>query len=353
MKTLTSIFYTTIIFGGLAHPESSLSPAFTKRYNIHTVTAGQCYRSKLISEPDDLRTALQALKIKTVLNVCGPCPGEPWWGREKTICTEQGVAHIDITLQAEAYSDMGEVKRLLETFDTASQPFLIHCMRGADRTGEAVALWLRHVQKAVASVALNAIDWRFNHNPFTHWEKRMFMRWLYQSDEVGEIKRSMLQSAPPTRDTFTNSHCVVPEKLYRSHYLYPHQLQEYLATHQIKTVVVLEDELADVYRRDYERICRHHGAVLHQVPLPLFAIDGSVGGHLRHVLRDASAPVLVTSLTGAELCSEAVAWWLYDRDELNAQWISDLFSGVFHCVPGLARVKRLFFERLVGSESLP
>ena len=145
---------------------------------------------------------------------------------------------------------------------------------------------------------------------------------------------------------FSNTHCVVPEKLHRSHYLYPHELQGYLATQRVKTVVILEAELGEVYRRDYERICRHYGAALHQVPLSLYDDNESRAHRLQQVLRDAVPPVLVTSLTGAELCSEAVAWWLHDRGELSVRMVADLFSDLFHCVPSLARAKRLFFERI-------
>lgn len=396
MKKLTGIFFALVILvrpgspvypgpstsegdrSGTATAASLLSTEFTQRYNIHTVTAGQCYRSKLIGEPDDLRKTLAVLGIKTVLNVCGPCPNEPWWGREKTICIEQGVRHVDITLQAEAFSDPQMVTEVLKAFDTQPRPFLIHCMRGADRTGEAVALWQRHVQKAPASVALDAIDWRFNHNPFTHWEKRMFMRWLYQQDTaVGDIpkrgiisKSDVIPACPESRDTFTNTHCVEQGQLHRSHYLYPHELSAYLTNHAIGTVIVLEELLSrrGVHGRDYERICKHHGVGLHEIPLaahmtassplavPFVAderrlvgdpsdIDISAGSRLQELFRQAPKPILVTCLTGAELCSEAVAWWHHLHGQLSEELVQSLFSGQFHCVPGLAQSRRSFFKK--------
>ena len=313
-------------------------------YNIHTVAPGRCYRSKLIQNQDDLRFVLREYGIKTVVNVCGPCPQESWYGREKTTCAELGVEHCDVTLQPESFSDLAQIALLRTVFANKPAPFLIHCMRGADRTGEAVALFLRYQEQAPVEVALAALDWQFEHNPFTHWHKRAFIKHLY----AGDGKRGAAEMLLPVEKN-TSCRVVEPGLLYQAAYTYPWNLHQHLSEYGIKAVVVLEPLLgkSGMYASDYKRICKYHQCALYQVPLPELGVEVQAVQELRAIFdRHRDAGVLVMCLSGGERCSEALAWWYVARNALTRQRLDELFSLRYDYVPAIVESKYSYFVDL-------
>jgi protein tyrosine phosphatase (PTP) superfamily phosphohydrolase (DUF442 family) len=102
--------------------------------NEHTVLDGKVYRSAQLS-PDDLRRVIERKKIKTVLNLRGTCPETDWYMGESRATHDLNVSQEDLTLSAKRLPAPAEVRRLVEVLDRTEFPVLIHCQRGADRTG--------------------------------------------------------------------------------------------------------------------------------------------------------------------------------------------------------------------------
>jgi len=99
------------------------------------------YRSQRL-KPLELETYLKNNGIKTVVNLCGKEENATWWKEEKEM-VEQNVAKlIDILFIDGQLQTKEDILMLLDVFDNAEKPILIHCNAGVDRTGLAVALWM-------------------------------------------------------------------------------------------------------------------------------------------------------------------------------------------------------------------
>ena len=109
--------------------------------NLGTITAGQAYRSNQLSGTG-FRAEITALKLRSVINLCGANPGEEWYRDETAVCARAGVTHYDVRMSAIRLPNPDTLALLARTLREAQRPVLIHCKQGADRTGLATALFL-------------------------------------------------------------------------------------------------------------------------------------------------------------------------------------------------------------------
>src|SRR5262249_3124174 len=107
--------------------------------NEHAVIPGLVYRCAQRSG-SDLERTIREHGIRTGVNLRGSNPLIPWYIEEAqaTLCT--GINQEDICFSAGRLPSFVEVRRLLEVLDRAEYPILLHCKRGADRTGLASAV---------------------------------------------------------------------------------------------------------------------------------------------------------------------------------------------------------------------
>lgn len=111
--------------------------------NVHTVIDGRVYRTAQLDGPD-LRRFIADKKVRTVINLRGSCPDTDWYLDECRATAAADVSQEDITLSAKRLPAPAEVRRVIEVLDGTEKPVVIHCQRGADRTGlvSAVAVLL-------------------------------------------------------------------------------------------------------------------------------------------------------------------------------------------------------------------
>lgn len=102
--------------------------------NTHTVIPGKVYRSAQLT-PSQLDRFIAEKHIRTVLNLRGTCPDVPWYQGECRTTHATNVNQEDVTLSAKRLPPPAEVRRLIEILDHTELPVLMHCQRGADRTG--------------------------------------------------------------------------------------------------------------------------------------------------------------------------------------------------------------------------
>ena len=102
--------------------------------NQHTVIPGQIYRSAQLS-PEQLQGVIAERGIRTVLNLRGTCPDTNWYAGEARTTHAANVSQEDLSLSAKRLPAPNEVRRLIEVLEQSPRPILIHCQRGADRTG--------------------------------------------------------------------------------------------------------------------------------------------------------------------------------------------------------------------------
>jgi hypothetical protein len=111
--------------------------------NTHTVIDGKVYRTAQLDGPE-LKRFIADKKIRTVINLRGTCPDTDWYLDECKATADADISQEDITLSAKRLPAPAEVRRVIEVLDGTDKPVVIHCQRGADRTGlvSAVAVLL-------------------------------------------------------------------------------------------------------------------------------------------------------------------------------------------------------------------
>jgi hypothetical protein len=72
---------------------------------------------------------------------------------------------------------------LLDAYRFAPRPILIHCRAGADRTGEASAIYLQEYMQRSREEALEALTFDYWHVELFKPAKRYFIREVYRGEE--------------------------------------------------------------------------------------------------------------------------------------------------------------------------
>ncbi len=133
--------------------------------NRHTVIPGKVYRSAQPSG-DDVRELVQDHGIKTILNLRGLCQDTDWYQEESRTAHDLGISQEDITLSANALPPPNELRRVIEVLDRTEYPVLIHCRRGADRTGLVSTMALLLHTDATLGEARQQLLLRYGHFRF-------------------------------------------------------------------------------------------------------------------------------------------------------------------------------------------
>jgi len=126
--------------------------------NYHEIGPG-IHRSNHPTEARFRKYATEGLK--TVVNLRGASMA-PQYQLEKLLCEELGIELIDISMAGTIAPPRETLLTLLDTFETAPRPMLIHCKSGADRTGLASALYKLSIGNSVQS-ALKEFSLRYVH----------------------------------------------------------------------------------------------------------------------------------------------------------------------------------------------
>lgn len=102
--------------------------------NRHTVVPGRVYRCAQPTDAD-IRDLVARHGVRTVVNLRGFSPGYDWYAAEARATHDLNVSQEDITFSANRLPAPAELRRLIGVLDGTAYPVLIHCKRGADRTG--------------------------------------------------------------------------------------------------------------------------------------------------------------------------------------------------------------------------
>lgn len=143
--------------------------------NFSTVEKGAFYRSGQLSA-GRLSAYIKRYGIKTVINLRGNHPEKKWWQKEFEVTQKNNVLLFDIPMKASYLTSKKNIRTLLNIFDTASRPMLVHCRVGVDRTGEAAALWVLDQQHKSNKTALKQLTIWHRHNRLAHPAKTFLIK---------------------------------------------------------------------------------------------------------------------------------------------------------------------------------
>ncbi|WP_198371693.1 tyrosine-protein phosphatase [Roseomonas rosulenta] len=129
--------------------------------NWGVVESGRLYRSNHPT-PWQLDQAVRRHGIRTVINLRGhrEACGSDALGRQAAAAL--GLEHIDAPLESRGAPHKDRVLRLAGIFARMTEPGLIHCKSGADRTGLAAGIWLL-ARGGTVEQALDQLSLRFGH----------------------------------------------------------------------------------------------------------------------------------------------------------------------------------------------
>lgn len=130
--------------------------------NCHVILDGRVYR---IAQPsaEELATYIRQHGIRTVINLRGCNAQMPWYQEEMLVSSRLDTAHEDLYFSASRLPPAREVQHLIEILDRAEYPILIHCWRGADRTGLAAAIAVLLHPGATLAQAREQMGIRYGH----------------------------------------------------------------------------------------------------------------------------------------------------------------------------------------------
>lgn len=132
--------------------------------NFHTITYGEAYRSAQL-DTDELEYYIKKYNIKSIVNLRGKNPEKPWYEEEMRVSAKQGIKHFDISLSSSHEPSKKVIGELMEIFNTAPRPVLIHCLAGADRSGLAAAIWKMEIDNESRSEAEKQLSFLYGHLP--------------------------------------------------------------------------------------------------------------------------------------------------------------------------------------------
>lgn len=164
---------------------TTLGQIIGDRLNFHIVSEGRLYRS---AQPtgEDLRRLVSRYGVKSVINLRGALPGDEWWEEEVQVSEELGLERVEIGMSVTRLPHRADLLALLAAYRELPRPILVHCQAGADRTGEAVAVWLIDHEGEPVERAKLALHPRYGHIPERWPAKLYFIEELYRGEAWAE-----------------------------------------------------------------------------------------------------------------------------------------------------------------------
>ncbi|MCK4517909.1 tyrosine-protein phosphatase, partial [Candidatus Babeliales bacterium] len=155
-------FLLVFVFCSHFHQAKPEKRFFCLSDNFFEVQKNTFYRSKQLS-PNKLLFYLKKFNIKTVINLRGENKNKKWWGQEAETIRKHGAKLHNIAMNANQFPKKQNLLTLLDLYKKAPHPILVHCNGGADRTGEAAALWVLDQQNKRKKDALKQLTFKYGH----------------------------------------------------------------------------------------------------------------------------------------------------------------------------------------------
>jgi protein tyrosine/serine phosphatase len=130
--------------------------------NWHEVDSGVLYRSAQLTGPE-LNSVIHRFGIRSIINLRGACPDESWYWEEKSVAQQFSVTHHDLNFCPYSSPAPQELQKLLQALESSPRPILVHCRRGADRTGLASMLAYLYFHDSEIVTAQQQFSLRYGH----------------------------------------------------------------------------------------------------------------------------------------------------------------------------------------------
>lgn len=110
--------------------------------NLHEVVPQKFFRSAEMSRAE-LKHTIKQHGIKTVIDLRMDQDAPDSTGlSEADAAAAAGAGYVHLPFSSARADQLDQLAKLLEVYDSAPQPILVHCSSGTHRSGVAAALWL-------------------------------------------------------------------------------------------------------------------------------------------------------------------------------------------------------------------
>jgi len=133
--------------------------------NFRAVVPDRVYRSGQLS-PEELEERIRRHHLKAILNLRGEKEDREWYRREVEVAERHGVELQSVDLVPERLPSRPAVVAVIDHLQELSEPLLIHCSAGADRTGFASVIARMVKEGASFDDARSELSFRYGHLPF-------------------------------------------------------------------------------------------------------------------------------------------------------------------------------------------
>ena len=168
--------------------------------NLHPLS-DKAWRSAQPS-PRRLRQLKRRLGIKTVVNLRGAEPGQPFYELEREACTKLGIKMVDVRLYSRMLPDVETMREVRRIIDEIEYPALFHCKSGADRTGLMGAFYMHWKEGVPVDKTGQLSFWPYLHvsHAKTGVLDRMITAYMEDSARSGQsFEQWVLNSYDPDR----------------------------------------------------------------------------------------------------------------------------------------------------------
>ena len=184
---------------------------FRPMLNFHEVDPGKFYRSAQMT-PDELRDAIKQYGIRTVINLRGDHPEDAWYTDEQSLLKSVGVRMVDVSFSTYTVPRPAELKKYVETISNAERPILVHCRAGADRTGEASAIYAMEFMDQSREQALEQLSIKYLHVSYFQPAQKVLienyqgLRWV--EEEYSPCSPAFFPYAAGQRECLSRQHFI-------------------------------------------------------------------------------------------------------------------------------------------------
>ena len=178
--------------------------------NVRTVDAGRVYRSAQLTGNgydgvsarlvgNSLDSVLHRYGIHTVVSLRGGSEKDRYYREEAAVCTQDNVDQVNVPFSAQHLPSPETINKLLDTFEHARYPIIIHCQAGSDRTGLAAALYIHLYRRLpIDEAQREELTWRYGHFPIQKTRRMDTFFDLYRSTSNGQDLRTWIARTYPS-----------------------------------------------------------------------------------------------------------------------------------------------------------
>ena len=178
------------LFGETTYFTSSIAN-LVFRNNFHTVVPDRLYRSAQMSD-SDLEATIKKYGIKSVIDL------RLDHATQAGAVGEAGAKLFSVPLAGSRFPSKDELRELIQTFDQAETPVLVHCSSGSHRSAFASAMWLMYEEGKDPQVAQAQFNWRAGYFAI----ERQFRSWMSGKQTIDQFIPQIVQNNKLSTEDF-------------------------------------------------------------------------------------------------------------------------------------------------------